>query len=491
MRLLYVDIDSLRLDHLGCYGYHRNTSPNIDRIAQEGVRFTNVYVSDAPCLPSRTALWSGRTGFHTGVVNHGGVAAQPFMQGPDVGDRANVFTGTGWMGALAGLGMKTATISPFAQRHAAWHWYAGYNEIHNTGKYGDELADDIVPLALDWLDRSGTGENWFLHVNLWDPHTPYRTPASFGNPFAGQPLPEWLTEDVWQRAWNGFGPHSPQEPNWFWGKVSSRFPRQPDVIDSMDAVRQWVDGYDTGIRYADEWLGQLVARLQALGIYDETIIVVSADHGENIGELNVWGDHQTADHITCNIPLIIRYPGFGATERVDTALHYHFDWAATMIELLGGTVPTNWDAVSFAKAYQDGEQSGREFVVTSQGAWACQRGVRFVYKGHNYLFLRSYHDGFKELEPIMLFNLDDDYHLRHDIANQKAELVDRAKSLLESWYTQQIMTSEYDVDPLMTILREGGPFYTRGYLPRYIERLKATGRARHADRLAKIHPDEI
>jgi len=491
VRLLYIDIDSLRLDHLGCYGYLRNTSPNIDRLAQESVRFTNVYVSDAPCLPSRTALWSGRTGLHNGVVNHGGVAAQPFMQGPNVGDRANIFTRTGWMGALADLGMKTVTVSPFGQRHAAWHWYAGFNEIYNTGKYGDERADEIVPVALDWLDRNGTQENWFLHVNLWDPHTPFRAPAALGNPFAEQPLPAWFTEEMWQRAWKGFGPHSPQEPNWLWGKVNDRFPRQPDAIDSMDAVRQWVDGYDTGIRYADDWLGKIIARLKNLGIYDETIIVISADHGENIGELNVWGDHQTADHITCNVPLIIRYPGLTQTARVDSALHYHFDWAATIIELLGGTVPDNWDGVSFAKAFQEDKQAGRDFVVTSQSAWACQRGVRLDDNGTDYLCLRTYHDGFKELEPIMLFNLVDDYHLQNDLAQKKPELVDRAMSLLENWYSQQMMISETDVDPLMTVMREGGPFYTRGQLPRYIERLNATERAHHARRLAKIHPDEI
>ncbi len=68
MRILYIDIDALRPDHLGCYGYHRPTSPNIDALAQEAVRFDNCYVSDAPCLPSRTALWSGRCGFNTGVV---------------------------------------------------------------------------------------------------------------------------------------------------------------------------------------------------------------------------------------------------------------------------------------------------------------------------------------------------------------------------------------------------------------------------------------
>ncbi|HUF37816.1 MAG TPA: sulfatase [Anaerolineales bacterium] len=488
MRLLYLDIDSLRPDHLGCYGYHRDTSPNIDALAREAVRFTNVYVSDAPCLPSRTALWSGRTGFHTGVVSHGGAAGQPFPQGPDVPDNGNVFRRTGWMNALASLGMKTATISPFAQRHSAWHWYAGFNEIYNTGKNGDELADDIVPVALEWLDRNGRDPDWFLHVNLWDPHTPYRTPPSYGEPFAGDPLPEWFTEEMHRRAWEGFGPHSPQEPNWLWGNVSDRFPRHPDSIDSIKAVRQWVDGYDTGIRYADDWIGRLFDKLRSLGIYDETVIVAGADHGENIGELNVWGDHQTADPITCRVPLLIRYPGYNP--RVDAALHYHFDWAATVIELLGGSVPENWDGVSFADAFRKQEQAGREFVVTGQGAWACQRGVRFDHDGRAWLCLRTYHDGYKALEPVMLFNLDEDFHLQRDVAVGEPALVDRALRLLENWIYEQQMTGETAVDPLMTVMREGGPFYVRGDLPRYLERLKATGRAQHAERLARLHPDE-
>ncbi|MEX2382036.1 MAG: sulfatase-like hydrolase/transferase, partial [Opitutales bacterium] len=77
MRILYFDLDALRPDHLGCYGYSRNTSPNIDRIAAEGLRMTGVHCSDAPCLPSRTALYTGRFGIHTGVVSHGCTAADP------------------------------------------------------------------------------------------------------------------------------------------------------------------------------------------------------------------------------------------------------------------------------------------------------------------------------------------------------------------------------------------------------------------------------
>src|SRR5512144_1785372 len=81
MRILYLDLDTLRADHLGCYGYPRSTSPNIDRIAAQGVRFDQYYCSDAPCLPSRTALMTGRFGIHTGVVNHGGTCADPRIDG--------------------------------------------------------------------------------------------------------------------------------------------------------------------------------------------------------------------------------------------------------------------------------------------------------------------------------------------------------------------------------------------------------------------------
>ena len=82
MRLLFIDIDTLRPDHLGCYGYERNTSPNIDLIAEESMRFDNYYCSDAPCLPSRAALVTGQFGIHNGVVGHGGTAADLRLLGP-------------------------------------------------------------------------------------------------------------------------------------------------------------------------------------------------------------------------------------------------------------------------------------------------------------------------------------------------------------------------------------------------------------------------
>lgn len=489
MRILYVDIDSLRPDHLGCYGYHRNTSPHIDAIAERGVRFNQMYISDAPCLPSRTALWSGRFGFCTGVVNHGGVAGQPFIEGPDRKQR-DVFYHTGWMQALRQVGLRTATVSSFGDRHSAWHWYAGFDEIYNPGGSGNEPADQVAPIALDWLRRNGRSDNWFLHVNFWDPHTPYNAPIEYGNPFEGEPLPAWLTEDVWRRFWEGYGPHSPQEPHGFGPEYERYFremPRVPEQLDSMDNVHLWMDGYDTGIRYADDHVGQLLNTLADLNILDETVIIISADHGENQGELNVWGDHQTADMITCRVPLIVHFPGIKTQQRTNDALHYQFDWAATLIELVGGRVPENWQGQSFAAAFEEGSQQGRDFLVLSQQTWACQRSVRF----DNYLCMRTYHDGYKQVQPMMLFDVVADPHEQNNLTQARPDIVNAAMKYLADWQEDMIATSFTDVDPMMTVIREGGPYYTKGHLPAYLERLRNTGRAHHAETLAKRHPNEL
>ena len=105
MRILYLDLDALNPTHLGCYGYHRNTSPTIDKIATEGIRFNQVYTTDAPCLPSRTAFYSGQFGIHSGVVGHGGTASERRNNGPNRGFRDRL-ANEGLAGFLQRQGFK-------------------------------------------------------------------------------------------------------------------------------------------------------------------------------------------------------------------------------------------------------------------------------------------------------------------------------------------------------------------------------------------------
>jgi choline-sulfatase len=483
VRILYIDIDTLRADHLGCYGYPRATSPNIDRIAAEGVRFERCYASDTPCLPSRTALFSGRFGIRNGVVSHGGTAADFFQEGAERGFFARIAMAS-WPARMRRAGLKTATISTFGERHSAWHWYAGFQEVYNVGMFGMESAHDVSPVALDWLDRNARSEDWFLHLHLWDPHTPYRAPAAFGDPFGGDPTPGWLDEAVRAEHWQGVGPHSAREVMGFGVSQAQaeRFPRQPVEMDSMETVRRMFDGYDTGIRYADDHVGRVLERLADLGVLDDTAVLISSDHGETLGELNVYCDHHLADEYTNRIPFVMRWPGLGIEPggRVDRAFHYHVDLAATVLELLDVKIPDDWDGESFAPALRAGREAGRESLVLSQGAWTCQRSVRF----DDHIFLDTLHDGFHELPDKLLFDLARDPHEQHDRAADRPDLVARAEATLADWHANAMHDHPTGTDPMQTVLTEGGPWHIRGHLPAYLERLRGTGREEAAERLA-------
>ncbi|NQU45382.1 sulfatase-like hydrolase/transferase, partial [bacterium] len=211
MRILFLDLDTLRPDHLGCYGYHRNTSPNLDRIAGVGTRFTNYYCSDAPCLPSRAALSTGQFGIHSGVVGHGGTAADLRLEGSGRGFGSTFSEDSLFSFLRREGGFRTVSISPFAMRHSAWWWQAGFAETVDPGRSGMESAEEVTPHVLKWIEENADEDNWLLHVNYWDPHTTYRAPAEFGNPFEDEPLPEWLTEEVVEKHQQAVGPHSARE----------------------------------------------------------------------------------------------------------------------------------------------------------------------------------------------------------------------------------------------------------------------------------------
>lgn len=485
MRILYLDLDTLRPDHLGCYGYHRNTSPNIDAIAAQGIRCENYYTSDAPCLPSRSALYACRFGIHTGVVGHGGTAADPFVQGPTRMFRTAA-SGTAWMSILRKAGFRTVSISPFAERHSAWWFYTGFNEMINTGRGGLESAEEITPHAIDWLKRNARQDNWFLQLNYWDPHTPYRAPQEFGNPFEDEPPPSWMTEEILEKHKSSYGPHSAREPIHFDVPENYPWPRVPTSIDTLADWKRWIDGYDCGVRYMDEHIGRVLNLLADEGVLDDTVIMVSSDHGENLGELNIYGDHQTADHVTSRIPMIIRWPGMQGGI-VDRELHYNLDLPPTMAEILGQPIPESWDGQSYAQTLKDGTPAGRDYLVVSQCAWSCQRAVRFG----PWIMVRSYDTGLKDFPPHMLFNVAEDPHETNNLAEQKPEVVHEALALLDEWHADMMSTSTQAVDPMWTVMREGGPFHCRGELRKYCERLRKTGRAHHAERLEQMHRDRL
>ena len=484
MRILFIDIDTLRPDHMGCYGYSRNTTPNMDQVCREGIRFDQYYCSDAPCLPSRASLVSGMFGIHNGAVGHGGTAADRRLTGCPR-DFTDIVDDNCFHNIFRKAGMHTASVSTFPERHSSWWFNAGFNECYNVGGHGNESGEEVLPVALDWLRRNRERDNWFLHVHFWDPHTPYRAPESFGNPFAEVPLDTWIDEAVLEEHKKAVGPHGINELGMYTDQIAPGYPRMPGSAQDMAGLRRVMDGYDTGILYADYLVGQLFDLLREQGLYEDTAIFITSDHGENMGELAIYSEHGTADYPTCHIPFIMKWPGFKAGS-VDSGLHYSLDLLPTMAQLLGVEPWEKWDGQSFAPAVTGGKAAGREYLVLSQMAHVCQRSARFG----DWIYIRTLHDGYHLFDREMLFNVKEDPHEQRDVKALHPEVCAQGAKLILDWQEEQMLKSPSPVDPMYTVLHEGGPYHTRGHLQEYAQRLEQTGRAQGAQELRRRHPNE-
>ena len=135
------------------------------------------------------------------------------------------------------------------------------------------------------------------------------------------------------------------------------------------------------------------------------MIIISSDHGECQGELNVYGDHASACHVTNRVPMIVKWPEKTKNWKKEyDSFIYTTDMAATILESVNATVPETWDGISFSNAIEAGEKFGRNYLVISQNAWSCQRTVRF----DNWTLIKTYHTGLKNFPDIMLFDYEKD-----------------------------------------------------------------------------------
>lgn len=195
--------------------------------------------------------------------------------------------------------------------------------------------------------------------------------------------------------------------------------RMPEEIASREDFKQFVDDYDTSIRYMDDYIGHVFDLLSQMGVFEDTLIIVSSDHGENLGELNVYGDHTTVDEATCRLPLVVHGPEI--EPGVDNSFHYQLDLGPTLVELVNQEPAPRWDGRSFATSLTDGEPITRDYLVFGHCAWTCQRSIRF----DNWPLIHTYHDAYMDLAPVMLFDIADDPHEATDLTLNRPDIVAR------------------------------------------------------------------
>jgi arylsulfatase A-like enzyme len=456
MRVLVVDIDSLRPDHLGCYGYERDTSPVIDSIAADGVRFESCYVSDSPCLPSRTALATCRYGIDTGVVTHFGPGQR--YDEPGDGHDPDTDRQLGFRHLLE-HGIHTTTVTSFSQRHLAYHFTASFQEhiqpSAKTGTLANEDATEVTDAALTWLDAHATADDWLLHVNYWDAHHPYEDITEHVEEVRDSgPAAAWPDQSAIDDQQGVTGPRTaaywptPSNDGGGTGDTYREWPF-PDRIAERSDAEQFVDGYDAAIRKVDDAVRTLLDRLEAAGVREETAVVVTGDHGEAFGEHGIYADHAFPHRACQRVPMVVSWPGVtdGSEGSVEAFVH-QFDLVPTICDLLDVPIPASWDAESFASALRGEQFDGREFVVCGHGIYTFGRAV---YEDE-WVYIRLLHPGTFSSPGLyndpalpnegreLLHHLGEDPHMTENRIETRPDVADRLRSRLDGWLAEHVST---------------------------------------------------
>lgn len=480
MRIVYIDVDSLRPDHMGCYGYARNTTPNIDKIAAAGTRFNLAYCEASPCVPARASFVSGRFAINHGALTHWGPGGRFYHpEGETYSQRYPFLTRY-----LRQAGYRTITFSSFADRHLAWWFNAGWDEAHsNSLKRGNEDADEINAHLIPWIQAHGKDENYFLHVQYWDPHGFYTYPDAYMEQFSVQPIGAFPSAETIEQHRTLSHPRSAAFFHWSlkW-KIPHKMPLE--IRDRTD-FKQLIDGYDGGISYMDKHVGQILDAYRALGIEDDVCFIITADHGESFGEQGIYMEHGMASESVNHIPLIIKVPSLGPQPPVSDALVYNVDVVATLAQLVGLDVPPGWDGQSLVDTLRAAGGPARDHLVLEHGLYACQRSVR----DSRWFFMQTYHPGFYQFDPIVLYDLHADPNQCENVAAQHADIVAKMVNRLVDWKEENRQRHGFILDPMEEVTQTG-PYRYLGP-DDWAERLRDAGWSSEADRLLNNRPSPL
>ncbi|KIL40396.1 arylsulfatase [Gordoniibacillus kamchatkensis] len=470
MRIIYFDIDSLRPDHMSCYGYERKTTPNIDRIAAEGVRFESCYTASSPCVPSRASFMSGRFGVNHGALTHWGPGCEfDYPDGDGHSETVPFFTRY-----LRNAGYRTVTFSSFGDRHHAWWYFAGWNEVHTHSlKEGNENADEVNAAIIPWLRAHGKEDNYFLHIQYWDPHTMYTYPQEYADQWKDSPVKAFPDEETIQKHRQASFPRSATFLH-----TASKLPgTMPEQIRSRDDVAHLINGYDGGINYMDKAIGEILQTLEELGIHDDVCFVISADHAESLGEHGVYMEHGNATESVHHIPLIIKAPDITKPGQVVEGFVYNVDVIATITDMVGLPVPSGWDGKSFLPALRSEQWEGREYLVMDHALYVCQRAVR----DSKWYFVRTYHTGLYDFPQVSLFDMENDPYQTNNVADQYPEVVKEMDHRLIEWMQQHVYKAGHKIDPLQKVIETGPWKYVT--VEGWVQRLRRDGWHDAANRL--------
>jgi N-acetylglucosamine-6-sulfatase len=461
--VLFILCDDLRPAALGCYGSKEVRTPNIDRLAREGVLFRNTFCTTSLCSPSRASIL-------TGLYAHGHGVRDNFTELPP-----NL---THWPQRLREEGYETAYLGKWhmGEDNDMPRWGFDWFVTHKgQGKYFDTewnfggqrravvkgyYTTVVTDMALDWLGIMDSPNPWALCIGHKAPHSFYTPEPKYAHTFDSVRVPypqtafelddkpAWIKERL--HTWHGI-----YGPLFEWRK---QFPDdRPEAVKDFEAM---VHGYWGTILSVDDSVGRIVAMLKEHGQLDNTIIVLMGDNGLLEGEHGMV-DKRTMHEPSIRIPLIVRFPALAAGKVIQEQVLTE-DIAPSLLDLCGAKPLENIHGKSWAKLVREGDADWRkawfyEYNYEKQFPYTPNvRGVRT----DEWKYMRYPHgDGSPDRHMAELYHIQDDPEERHNLIADPphAAKVAELQALLAKTMTESGLPPEKDTMPLDAGIKQALP----------------------------------
>jgi len=287
--VILISIDTCRADYLSCYGYQLQTSVNIDNLAQNGVLFENVYTPVPFTLPAHCSMLTGTVPAYHGVLDNLGykLSEDNITLAETLGD--NGFTTAAFIGSFI-------LDSQFGLAQGFDSYEDDFEQEQNTVGIVERTGDETTRHVIKWLEEK-RGEKNFVFLHYYDPHFSYDPPEPFGSMFKNIPPLNKLPAD------SGLAPG-------LFGKYAGE------------------------IAFTDHCIGRVIEKLKEVGIYDSTLIIITGDHGESLGEHREHTHGYYIYQSTIKVPLVFIFPGGPKAKRINAPVSL-IDIPPTVCSLLG------------------------------------------------------------------------------------------------------------------------------------------------------------
>ncbi|MFH1999785.1 MAG: sulfatase [Planctomycetota bacterium] len=386
--VVLISIDTLRADHLACYGYDRETAPCIERFAEKSVVFDRAYSQSPWTTPSHASLF---TSLYPSVLNLN-PWPNPGEISPKAYTLAELMRDHGY--ATAGFLEAGMVSSKFGFAQGFDPYKQGYKHIHES-----------VPACLEWIAEQKE-KRFFVFLHTYDVHR-YDPPEEFKDLF----LPEYR------------GPVEEGIP------LARKLQDLPNyeflrTLDENDE-KKIISIYDEGIRYVDHWIGRFFDGLEAAGLMRKTVVLVTSDHGEEFWEHRHTGHGYTNFEEMLHIPLILYHPDLAPGRRGQ--LVRLLDIAPTVAELVGVPIKREWQGISFLNALKDTNTRGAQYSFAEQGH-VDRKSVH----NERWKLIRTYRD---KPPPFIdhLYDMKNDPAESNDVADLYPEELEKLRELLLAW----------------------------------------------------------